>query len=108
MISHHDIEERSLILAREIAKRIDADPERRGLLDARQRCRRWLQQAPCSDLEQWAVILEKPWTEVRRILLDPCENSRQLRQSNPFCGILTPRERWAIYRRSRPHDQNPA
>lgn len=108
MVMHADIELRSLELAREIVKRIDDDPRRRGLSEAKERCRRWLEKSPCMDLMEWKEILEKPWESVRIILLDPSEHGRQLRQSNPFCGILSPRERWAIYRRFRSHDQKPA
>jgi hypothetical protein len=30
-------------------------------------------------------------------MVSPSEKARRLRQSSPFCGILTPRERWKIY-----------
>jgi len=32
------------------------------------------------------------------ILLDESEEGTRLRQIDPFCGILTPKERWEIYR----------
>jgi hypothetical protein len=101
MISHLDIETRSLALARAIVEHIDADPGRQALNEARERCRRWRQTAPCADLEEWSAILEQPWPNVREVLLDPAEKGRRLRQSNPFCGVLSPRERWAIYRSHR-------
>ena len=44
------------------------------------------------------AILERPWAEIRSILLDDSEEGRRLRQNDPFCGVLTPAERWDIYR----------
>ena len=48
---------------------------------------------------EWGRILELEWEAIRPLLLDPGEEGRRLRQSSPFCGILSPRERWEIYRR---------
>jgi hypothetical protein len=48
---------------------------------------------------EWDRILEQEWEAIRLLLLDPGEKGRRLRQSNPFCGVLSPRERWEIYRR---------
>ena len=50
---------------------------------------------------EWMEILRRPWSHIRAILLDDSENSRRLRQNDPFCGILTPKERWEIYREAR-------
>jgi hypothetical protein len=108
VITHADIEARSLVLARAIVARVDADPEHRALALARQRCARWRKTAPCADLECWAKILGQPWSAVRAVLLDPSDEGRRLRQSNPFCGVLTPRERWEIYRNWRRHDSRAA
>jgi hypothetical protein len=47
------------------------------------------------------AILSRDWPEVRGILLDDSEEGRRMRQSDPFCGILTPAERWEIYREFR-------
>lgn len=98
MKTHEQIEERSLALARAIVSRIDADPGRAGLDKARATCRRWLEERPLPVLREWLEILDRPWEEIRAVLLDPSEEGRRLRQSDPFCGILTPGERWAIYR----------
>jgi len=43
-------------------------------------------------------ILQRPWPEIRSIRLDDSEEGTRLRQSDPFCGILTAAERWEIYR----------
>lgn len=97
-MKHHDIEERSLALARAVAAKIDADPAHKGVARARETCRRWREKMDSRDLRLWSEVLELPWDEIRRVLLDPSPNGRRLRQSNPFCGILTPRERWRVYR----------
>jgi hypothetical protein len=100
MRTHAAIDRRSLAMVREIVARIDSDPERAGLAHARRVCQRWLQQGISSSRE-WSRLLEKPWGEIREILLDEGEEGCRLRQTDPFCGILTPRERWDIYRRER-------
>jgi hypothetical protein len=99
MRDHRAIDERSLALAQEIAARIDADPARRGLDRARGICARWRGMHTLAVLDEWEEILRRPWSEVRRVLLDMSEEGARLRQSSPFCGVLTARERWAVHRR---------
>lgn len=92
---HRQIEQRSLALVAAIVARIDGDPERAGLLKAQDNCRRW---PPSAALEEWRGILERPWEDIRQVLLDPGADGCRLRQSDPFVGILSPQERWEIYR----------
>ncbi|MBX3171092.1 MAG: hypothetical protein KF760_27035 [Candidatus Eremiobacteraeota bacterium] len=99
MSSDHEILElRSLALARAVVQKIDADPTRAALAHARQRCSQWLSQRPNPYLEEWEKILTGNWNEIRQVLTDESPRCRELRQNNPFSGVLTPRERWAIYR----------
>ena len=100
MDTHEQIDRRSLLMAQAIAARIDADPGRAGLAKAREVCRRWASkhQGPEPAVQEWTQILEQPWEAIRSVLLDDSEEGRRLRQSSPFCGILTPQERWDIYR----------
>ena len=86
-------------MVRRIVAKIDADPEREGLQHARQVCERWVAQGIRSARE-WLLILERPWSEIRAVLLDESDQGQRLRQTDPFCGILTPEERWAIYRKA--------
>jgi hypothetical protein len=95
--THDEIDKRSLTMARRIVARIDSDPAREGLEHARQVCARWDSQRNVP-AKEWMVILQRPWPEIREILLDDSEEGRRLRQNDPFCGILTPVERWEIYR----------
>ena len=104
-MNHQAIDERSLAMARAIAEKIDRDPRRAGLDRAREVCARWGEIAPAAAVEEWAGILAGSWEEVRPVLLDPSEEGRRLRQSHPFCGVLSPRERWAIYREFRGYEQ---
>jgi hypothetical protein len=79
-------------------EKIDRDPARRGLEKASATCRRWARERPAPAILEWLEILERPWEQIRAVLLADSEEGRRLRQSDPFCGILTPEERWAIYR----------
>jgi len=99
MKTHEEIDQRSLALARAVAVEIDRDPERRGLLKARKKCARWFHDNPAPVLAEWLVILNQEWDKVRAVLLNEHEEGRRLRQSSPFCGILSPKMRWDIYRR---------
>ena len=99
MKTHEQIDRRSLALARAVADAIDRDPSRAGLERARKTCGRWRLQSPSPAVVEWSRILELEWDEIRPLLLDPGEQGRRLRQSSPFCGVLSPRERWEIYRR---------
>lgn len=101
MKTHEAIDQRSLAMARRIVEKIDVDP--RGLDHARDVCTRWVERGNIPARE-WLTILERPWPEIRRILLSDSEESRRLRQSDPFCGILTPHERWEIYREAAQHE----
>jgi len=95
-LTHAQIEERSIVLHRVIAQRVSENP---ALLDvARANLRRWVSQ----DGErlywtEWERILAGPLETILVFMVSPNETARRLRQSSPFCGILTPRERWKIY-----------
>ena len=108
MRTHAGVDARSLALARAVAARIDADPNRAGLERARSVCRRWCDMG-VEPAREWMEILDrKEWPGIRDVLLDESDEGRRRRQNSPFCGILTPRERWTIYRRFRSHDARTA
>jgi hypothetical protein len=104
MQSHEQLDQRSLLLARQIVQKIDADPLHAGLEKARSVCRRWAQRNPTPAVREWLGILKGSWSEVRSVLLDDSERGRRLRQSDPFCGILSPRERWRLYKAFQNHE----
>lgn len=106
--THQEIDRRSLELARAVVSAIDNDPSRAGLERARENCRRWSTANPSPAIAEWLEILGREWAEIRRLLLDESETAQRLRQSSPFCGVLTPRERWAIYERFKANDSRTA
>ncbi|MGA2175198.1 MAG: hypothetical protein ABSH38_09480 [Verrucomicrobiota bacterium] len=85
-------------MAKAIVEKIDRDPARAGVGKAKATCQRWYREHPGPALGEWLHILERSWEEIRRVLLEESEEGKRLRQSGPFCGVLTPQERWAIYR----------
>ena len=108
MNSHTAIDARSLEMDRLIAKRLRNDL---SVLDkARHVLDKWL--ASCDGsvraaFEEWREILDGPLPGVLAALEGEDERSVRLRQSSPFCGILTPAERTAILM-AHTHDQRAA
>ena len=96
MLTHGQIEERSILLHRVIAQRVSENP---ALLEvARNNLRRWIgQQGERLYWTEWEKILEDSMEEILAFMVSPTERARRLRQSSPFSGILTPQERWKIY-----------
>ncbi len=90
------IEERSIALHQEIAERLRTRPE---LLEvALKNLKKWIQRDGETPVWiEWTSILNKPLEELCAFLISPGEKARALRQSSPFCGILTTTERWKIY-----------
>lgn len=96
MPHHQQIDQRSLRLARAVVEQIDGNP---ALLD---KARAWAGQHSSPALLEWQVILRGNWPQIRATLLRNDEEGQRLRQSSPFVGILTPLQRWTIYRDSTP------
>jgi hypothetical protein len=48
---------------------------------------------------EWKRWLDAPVDRLCTLLTDPGEYAETLRPMSPFAGVLTPAERWAIYRR---------
>lgn len=93
---HMRLEERSMALHCEAARRIRANPD---LIDmVRKNLERWIEEnGEIPALIEWIEILDKPVDYIIDVMVSPDEKGRHLRQSSPFCGILTPKERWKIY-----------
>lgn len=99
--SHDSAERRSLELHRLVAERLRRDP---ALLErARGRVRDWIGDGTVSLhwAEAWDALLARPLPEILAVLVDPSQRARDLRQSSPFAGVLSPRERWDALRRLR-------
>jgi hypothetical protein len=99
-----DCEQKSLLLSRAVVEKLDSEGAELALKKARDLCERWIEQNPCSDLFEWREVLKQPWAEVRKVLLDETEKGCQLRQSLPFCGVLSRQERWRMLKFHRNHD----
>jgi hypothetical protein len=93
---HARAEARSLELHKAVALRLRRDPVQ--LERARERVRRWLEDRSVSAhwAHRWSQVLARPQDELEAVLLDPGPEGRALRQSSPFAGALSPRERWRI------------
>lgn len=108
MNPHSAIDARSLEMDRLIAERLREDPS--VLAKGRQVLEKWLGSCDASvrpALEEWRAILDGPLAGILAVLEGNDERSAQLRQSSPFCGVLTQAERTAILMAHR-HDQRAA
>lgn len=95
MRAHEWIDRRSLALHHAVAAKLEAHPE---LLDvARANVQRWLRANPAAALQEWARVLDAtPLPALIALLRSADERATRLRQSSPFAGVLTPRERQVI------------
>lgn len=95
--SHEWVDRRSLALARAIAAKLAAQP---ALFEvARENLRRWratLDPWPLA-LQEWEEILAQGESAAIARLTEDTARGRRLRQSSPFAGVLSPRERQAIF-----------
>jgi hypothetical protein len=105
MKDHRLIDERSLALDRLTSAKIAANP---ALVEkARANVRRWLR--GCSPsvrpvLLEWESILGGPTDALLALLTATDERAARLRQSSPFAGILSTKERTTILRDFQQHD----
>jgi hypothetical protein len=99
-VSRHRLAElRSLAMHRRIAELIEDDPA--VLEKARSRVGRWLDGSEYSSASpsyalRWRELLAGPQQRLLSVMTSDDEESRALRQSSPFAGILSDRERRAI------------
>jgi len=100
---HEIVDDRSLEMDRVIAEKIRANPELAQIALAN--IERWLANPDYSEssrqatLEWKGIIDNSSVGELVTLLESSSEEARRLRQSSPFCGILTPDERQAIFRK---------
>ena len=97
---------RSVLLHRAIAQKLLTSPKMvlakaRGhitVMAQNPRTRRY------ADL--WFRLLDLPIPALAERLTEFSEEMAALRQCTPFAGVLTPQERWQIYRKFREDEQN--
>jgi hypothetical protein len=94
---HGRVDARSLAIHRAIAEKLRECPELMEV--AFDNLRRWSAEAGRAQryLEEWGRLLERPLDEVLQLMVEDSEWMRAMRQAGPFAGVLSPKERWAIY-----------
>jgi hypothetical protein len=100
MRTHDWIDERSLALDRQIAEKLRAQP---ALLErAHATLDRWIAQSqagvPAVLLEWQDCLARLSFEDLLALLTSGDERARRLRQSSPFCGILSPEERLEVFK----------
>lgn len=97
---HHLAEARSLAYHCEVARRLLSTP---ALVEqARARVQDWIREERSSHYaRRWLELLDGPLEDLVGTLRDPGEQARALRQATPFAGVLSPKERWALWREIR-------
>ncbi len=105
MKSHTAIDLRSLAFGEAIVARLRQDPALVRRAEAT--LARWLDS--CSPqvrpaLLEWQSVIKGSRDEIEALLMDASERGVRLRQSNPFAGVLSQRERLDILRQFESHD----
>jgi hypothetical protein len=98
--THEWIDRRSLALHEAVAGKLQQQPDL--LQKAKTNLTRWIQQRQPTIpavLREWQRILETwPIEKILELLRSSDQEARRLRQSSPFCGILSAEERVAIFK----------
>lgn len=97
MRTHQEIDERSLALHRLVAEKIRQKPI---LLDtAKTTIARW-RKSVCMNsqpyLDEWDRLLNQGIDACLAVAVEESQRATNLRQSSPFCGVLTNQERFAF------------
>ena len=100
MSDHRLIDERSLAFNRLISAKLRSQPV---LVDkARDNLARWLETCSAGAkpaLLEWQRLLFGSFDELLALMEATDERATRLRQSSPFCGLLTEEERLGIIRK---------
>ena len=102
MRTHQEIDRRSLALHRLVAERVMRDP---ALFEkARLTLSKWRQTVCVASqpyLEEWERLMNQGVDACLSVAVEDSERAAVLRQSSPFSGVLTNRERFAFLRQWR-------
>jgi hypothetical protein len=102
MLKGHELaDERSLLLHREVARRLRVDPTIATTASAR--VNEWAKegQTHAAYVEVWQRLFAEGLPAVIEALEDSGERGQALRQVSPFAFVLGPRERWRLLRAAR-------
>jgi hypothetical protein len=100
-VGHRHNDDLGLAYHQVIARRLLADA---SIIDrARARVEQWTQagQVHQDYIDAWRAVLRGCERDVAAVLVDDSDHAAALRQVSPFAGVLTPRERWSIWRSRR-------
>ena len=108
MITHQDIDQRSLALHRMVAERVMDDP---ALFEkVRATLMRW-RETVCSAsqpyLEEWERLMNQGVEACLSVAVEDSQRAATLRQSSPFSGVLTNRERFSFLKQWRSDHETP-
>jgi hypothetical protein len=102
MRTHQEIDRRSLALHCLVAERVMRDP---ALFEkARRTLGRWRQTVCVASqpyLEEWERLMNQGIDACLSVAVEDSQRAAALRQSSPFSGILTNRERFAFLKQWR-------
>lgn len=102
-LKHRIIEARSLAMHCLAAQKIERNP---ALLDQVRRTLKTWRSRYGEDipraLDEWDAILRRPWAGITAFITDQGTRATRLRQSTPFAGVLSARERERVYAAFRP------
>lgn len=97
MMSHQEIDARSLALHRLIVEKVRHDP---ALFDkAKATLARWRTIVCASSqpyLKEWESLVDQGIETALAVAVEDSPRATALRQSSPFCGIITEQERLAF------------
>jgi len=106
--THQALDERSLALHRLIAEKIRQNP---ALIErVRHTLNRWRVQVDAASqpyLKQWEALLDQGTEACLSVCLERSQNANALRQSSPFCGVLTAKERFHFLKTWQSGDETP-
>jgi hypothetical protein len=98
---HRIAEERSLALHRIVAERVAADPSLIEQAVRRVEAARANGALHPAYAQTWLDLLRGPQHELCELLVEDSERARALRQTSPFSFVVSPRERWRLWREVR-------
>lgn len=95
MRTHQEIDERSLALHRLVASKIRDNPQL--MQNVRATLARWRTQVDSASqpyLIQWEALINQGLDSCLNACVEESQTATALRQSSPFCGVLTAKERF--------------
>lgn len=95
---HRLAQERSRVLHGEIARRLGTEPSL--IEDARRRVASWRLDRSVAPawIDAWEAWLDLEPTQLAARLAEASDEACSMRQVTPFAGVISPQQRWRIWR----------